>query len=101
MSHHIYIVAGEASGEAHAARLVSALKQQQPSIYITGIGGDKMRAAGADISIDFAELAVMGLVEVIKRYPKIKGIFNGSIRKLEWRKFKKQSASHSILGKSI
>ena len=82
MSHHIYIVAGEASGEAHAARLVSALKQQQPSIYITGIGGDKMRAAGADISIDFAELAVMGLVEVIKRYPKIKGIFNQVVEEL-------------------
>lgn len=76
MSNHIYIVAGEASGEAHAARLVSALKKQQPAIYITGIGGEKMRAAGADIKIDFAELAVMGLVEVIKRYPKIKGIFN-------------------------
>lgn len=82
MSNHIYIVAGEASGEAHAARLVTALKQQQPSIYITGIGGDKMRAAGADISIDFAELAVMGLIEVIKRYPKIKGIFNQVVAEL-------------------
>ncbi|MCB2426861.1 lipid-A-disaccharide synthase [Methylophaga pinxianii] len=82
MSNHIYIVAGEASGEAHAARLVTALKQHQPAIYITGIGGDKMRAAGADISIDFAELAVMGLVEVIKRYPKIKGIFNQVVEEL-------------------
>jgi len=82
LSNHIYIVAGEASGEAHAARLVAALKQQQPSIYIAGIGGDKMRAAGADISTDFAELAVMGLVEVIKRYPKIKGIFNQVVAEL-------------------
>lgn len=82
MSNHIYIVAGEASGEAHAARLVSALKQQQPAIYITGIGGEKMRAAGADINIDFAELAVMGLVEVIKRYPRIKGIFNQVVAEL-------------------
>lgn len=82
MNKHIYIVAGEASGEAHAARLVSALKKQQPAIYITGIGGEKMRAAGADINIDFAELAVMGLVEVIKRYPKIKGIFNQVVAEL-------------------
>src|SRR5690606_10499447 len=52
------------------------------SLYITGIGGDNMRTAGADISIDFAELAVMGLVEVIKRYPKIKGIFNQVIAEL-------------------
>lgn len=82
MSHHIYIVAGEASGEAHAARLVAALKQLQPAIFVNGIGGNKMRAAGAEISIDFDELAVMGLVEVIKRYPKIKGIFNQVVAEL-------------------
>lgn len=82
MSRRIYIVAGEASGEAHAARLISALKQQQPSLCITGIGGEKMRAAGAEISIDFAELAVMGLVEVVKRYPKIKRIFNQVVAEL-------------------
>lgn len=82
MSSHIYIVAGEASGEAHAARLVTALKQQQPAIHISGIGGEKMRSAGVDISIDFADLAVMGLVEVIRRYPKIKSIFNQVVTEL-------------------
>jgi lipid-A-disaccharide synthase len=79
----IFIVAGEASGEAHAARLVSALKQKAPHLYIGGIGGNAMREAGADIVQDFAELAVMGLVEVLKRYPKIKSIFNETVNRLK------------------
>lgn len=75
----IFIVAGEASGEAHAARLVAALKQQAPNTYIGGIGGDAMRAAGADIVQDFADLAVMGLFEVLKSYSRIKSIFNQTV----------------------
>jgi len=81
-SQQIFIVAGEASGEAHAARVATALKQQRPTVYISGIGGDAMRSAGVDIVHDFAELAVMGLVEVIKRYPVIKSIYNQTVKRL-------------------
>lgn len=79
----IFIVAGEASGEAHAARVVNALKQHQPDVVITGIGGDAMRDAGVDVVHDFADLAVMGLVEVIKRYPAIKNIYNQTVNRLK------------------
>ncbi len=67
---------GEASGEAHAARVISELKKLSPDTQIRGIGGDKLRAAGMDVVVDFAELAVMGLVEVVKRYSQIKAIFD-------------------------
>lgn len=79
----IFIVAGEASGDAHAARLVAALKQHAPHLYVGGIGGDAMRAAGADIVQDFADLAVMGLFEVLKSYPRIKAIFNQTVSRLK------------------
>lgn len=79
----IFIVAGEASGDAHAARLVAALKQHMPQLYISGIGGDAMRAAGADIVQDFADLAVMGLFEVLKSYPRIKAIFDQTVSRLK------------------
>lgn len=82
-SQQIFIVAGEASGEAHAARVVTALKQQRPNVFISGIGGDAMRSAGVDIVHDFSELAVMGLVEVIKRYPVIKSIYNQTVKTLK------------------
>ncbi|WP_430009656.1 lipid-A-disaccharide synthase [Methylophaga lonarensis] len=80
--YHVFIVAGEASGEAHSARVAQALKQIQPTIHLSGVGGEKMRQAGVDVVYDFAELAVMGLVEVIKSYPRIKQVFNGVVDRL-------------------
>lgn len=80
--HRIVIVAGEASGDAHAGRMVVALKQQRPDIEVSGIGGDAMRQAGANVFTDFSELAVMGLVEVLKRYSYIKKIFNQLVERL-------------------
>ena len=70
------VIAGEASGDAHAGRLLAELRVLDPDISVKGIGGDNMRAAGAEIIVDFSELAVMGLIEVLKRYRSIKKIFN-------------------------
>lgn len=74
-SKRIIIVAGEASGDAHAGRMIKALKSRCPDIDVSGIGGDALRQAGAEIFTDFKDLAVMGLVEVLKRYRQIKKIF--------------------------
>ena len=73
---HIMVIAGEASGDAHAARMIAELKQLQADVIVKGIGGNNMRDAGAEIIVDFSALAVMGLVEVLKRYRSIKKIFN-------------------------
>jgi len=81
--YNIVVIAGEASGEAHAARMITALKQQDQTINVRGIGGDKMREAGAEILVDFSELAVMGLVEVLKRYGQLKAIFNQMVENLK------------------
>ncbi len=80
------VIAGEASGDAHAGRMIAALKKIAPEVAVKGIGGDTMREAGADIMIDFSELAVMGLVEVIKRYRSIKKIFNQVVAELKQNK---------------
>ena len=77
------VVVGEASGDAHAARVVTALKQRAPDIKVSGIGGEKLRAAGVEINIDFSELAVMGLVEVLKRYRHLKNVFNQMVERLK------------------
>ncbi len=61
----VLIVAGEASGDAHGARLVTAVHQKDPAVNFYGVGGSKLREAGVDIHIDAAELAVVGLWEVI------------------------------------
>ena len=68
----VVIVAGEASGDAHAARMVNELKALDPNITFRGMGGDKLREAGVDIFIDMSDLAVVGLVEVLLKYRYIK-----------------------------
>ena len=83
MKANIMVVVGEASGDAHAARVVTALKQRAPALNISGIGGDKLCAAGMDVTIDFSELAVMGLVEVLKKYRHLKSVFNQMVELLK------------------
>lgn len=80
---HIFIVAGEASGDAHAGRVIDAIRTRQPDCFIEGVGGESMRRAGVSLLHDHSELSVMGLVEVIRRYPAIKRIFNNVVQHLQ------------------
>lgn len=59
------IIAGEASGDQHAALLVKAALQKNSEIEFFGIGGEKMRAAGVETLVDAADMAVVGLIEVL------------------------------------
>ena len=69
---HVMILAGEASGDAHAAEFVEVLKQREPALRISGMGSREMQAAGVDVFYDSAKIAVMGLVEVLKHWGEIK-----------------------------
>ncbi|MDF1677475.1 MAG: lipid-A-disaccharide synthase [Legionellaceae bacterium] len=70
---HLVIVAGEASGDLHAASLVRALKQSTPDLHITGVGGQHMQAAGVELVDDLANSGgVTGLLEVLKHFKPIK-----------------------------
>jgi len=73
---NVVIVAGEASGDAHAARLITELKKLDANISVRGMGGDHLRQAGVDVFIDMAELAVVGIVEVLMKYNLIKAELN-------------------------
>lgn len=69
----ILIVAGEASGEAHAARLAQALKVQAPGCEIYGVGGPQMRAAGVHLLAE-EDLGVIGFSEVLRRLPALQRV---------------------------
>lgn len=64
----IMFIAGEASGDAHAAQVVKALKLLDPHIECFGIGSLNMQVAGCRILFDSKAIAVMGLFEVIRHY---------------------------------
>ncbi len=65
----ILIVAGEASGDHHAADLVKAIKKNNPQLDFIGVGGDAMRAAGVDLLYHISQLAFLGFAEIIKHLP--------------------------------
>ena len=71
----IMIIAGEASGDIHGANLVQAMKQEMPHVSFFGTGGEHMKAAGVQLMYDLSELAVLGLVEVLKKLMTFRRIF--------------------------
>jgi len=60
-----YIIAGEASGDLHAANLIKTLRQQDPEAQVRAWGGDLMAAQGAELVKHYRDLAFMGFVEVL------------------------------------
>ena len=79
---HIVIIAGEASGDLHAAHLVRELRTLNPELRFSGLGGQDMRRAGVEIYEDLTRMAVVGFVEVLRHYPEIKRIFDLILAKI-------------------
>ena len=67
----IGIVAGEVSGDMLASDLVNALKKRREDIEITGIGGAGLQQAGCLLLYPMQKLAVMGIAEVLGRFPEL------------------------------
>jgi lipid-A-disaccharide synthase len=65
----ILIIAGEASGDRHGARLVAAMQQMLPQAQFVGIGGEALAAQGVSLLARAEDLAVVGLTEVMERLP--------------------------------
>ncbi len=65
----VLVVAGEASGDMHAAALVKALRSLNPDMRFYGVGGQKLRENGVEIIADAADMAVVGMTEVFLKLP--------------------------------
>ena len=76
---HLFVSAGEASGEAHAARLCEALGD---SVRVTAFGGPLLAKAGADVRYPLSEHAVMGVIGVLKQLPFVVRAFASFLRML-------------------
>ncbi|MEI7817782.1 MAG: lipid-A-disaccharide synthase, partial [Desulfuromonadales bacterium] len=75
MTRRIMIVAGEASGDIYGADLVTESNKLATDIHFSGIGGTRMREAGVETLVDSSDMAVVGLVEVIKHFDVISSAF--------------------------
>jgi len=79
----VMISAGEASGDIHAAKLVEALHENAtdassavPALECFGMGGSQLAAHGVEILVDVDKNAVMGLLEVLHKYPALRANLN-------------------------
>jgi len=70
------ISCGEPSGDLYAGALVRALKEREPGIDAFGFGGDRLRAAGADLIGDYRGFSVTGLSEAIAVLPRSWNMLN-------------------------
>ncbi len=78
--------AGEASGDTYGAQLAETLGQLAPGSHFFGMGGEKMRAAGCELLVHANEVAVVGLVEVVKHLPDIRRRFRHLVAEAARRK---------------
>lgn len=75
MKEDLFILAGEKSGDLLGANLFHSLKKEHPSLRVTGVCGRKMREAGVECFLRSEAFEVIGFVETLLSYPKIRRNF--------------------------
>jgi len=71
MSPHIFLVAGEESGDRLGAALIAAIRRRDPAARFSGVGGAQMAALGVPSLFPLGELAIIGFVSIFTNLPKI------------------------------
>jgi lipid-A-disaccharide synthase len=80
----VWLLAGEASGDVLGGRLIEAMLARRPDLQFRGVGGPRMAAAGMPVSLfPMADLAVMGLAEVLPRVRMLRARLNEAVADIE------------------
>jgi len=82
----LMMVAGERSGDIYGAELATALGERSGSIEIFGCGGEAMRRAGVETSVDAHQFAMVGITEVISGLPQARRAFRKLVDEMERRR---------------
>jgi lipid-A-disaccharide synthase len=78
----LYIIAGESSGDAHAAVLMHELQSLRPDIQFYGAGGPRMREIGGSGIFEWTQEAVVGLWDVLMKYSYFRTQFHRMYREI-------------------
>lgn len=70
-----FFIAGEVSGDIHAAKVIRQIKRRYPEAEITGFGGERMQEAGCVLHRHIRHMAFMGFAAVLKHRKEIKENF--------------------------
>lgn len=79
----ILLVCGEPSGDLHASNLVKDLHSLDGSIRFFGMGGNLCKKAGVDIAFDISDLALVGLIEVLKNIFTVGRAYRAVLKKID------------------
>jgi lipid-A-disaccharide synthase len=82
----LLLVAGEASGDLHGARMLSELQGLAPGIRTFGLGGQELRSAGMEPVADSSEISVVGISEALRVVPRARQIFARLLAEVERRR---------------
>jgi len=74
VSDKILIIAGEVSGDHHAAELVKAMQQSGKAFTFHGIGGDDLQECGMELFFHVRDMAFLGIAEVLRHLPFIRRV---------------------------
>ena len=70
-----FLIAGEASGDRHAAELIKQIQLREPDAHFAGLGGDRMAATGCHLYQDYRRMAFMGFVAVLSNISQVRRNF--------------------------
>jgi len=82
----ILVVAGEASGDMHAARLLAELRRLRPDLRPFGMAGEECARAGVELLAESREVAVVGITEVLRVLPRAREVFELLVAETERRR---------------
>ncbi|MBT5470291.1 MAG: lipid-A-disaccharide synthase [Nitrospina sp.] len=84
---HFLVVAGEASGDLHGAKLVQALLEIYPQAQFTGMGGTRMQKAGVKTLFGIERMGAVGLVEILADFGHYFGVYRALMKEIASRKY--------------
>ena len=79
---HFLIIAGEASGDLHGAKLVQALLDAYPKARFTGMGGGRMRDAGVNTLFGIERMGAVGFVEIFSDFGHYFGVYRALVKEI-------------------
>ncbi|MFT4901476.1 MAG: lipid-A-disaccharide synthase [Lentimonas sp.] len=77
----LLVIAGEHSGDEHAALIVAELRAKNPDLRVACLGGVELQAAGAQLLYDLTAVSIIGFFEVLQHYSFFKRLFDQT---LDW-----------------
>ena len=80
MSRSLLVIAGEVSGDLHAAGVIRVLRGRDPDLSVFGIGGDALAEEGAEILHHAQDMAVFGPFAVLQKYPHFRRVFDEMVQ---------------------